>query len=181
MTDCAICLQLLQIPVKVLTCGHSFCLPCLRQMRRQRGPWNPGRRITLSCPTCRHETPLRNGRVHELPTNYALNELLEIERRNNPGTENDQLQLQSVQQAEEDLTSSYFFNSNPIQGGDIANGRQNANGRRNANGRQNVVPSGSSTSTVANYYTSNILTRRQRRIMLPRGIGDVLENWGVLS
>lgn len=70
-------MHLLRAPVKVLLCGHSFCLPCIRGMQI----WNVHGKINLPCPTCRRETLLPNGRVNDLSTNYALNEFLDKERR----------------------------------------------------------------------------------------------------
>ncbi|XP_052133598.1 uncharacterized protein LOC113217539 [Frankliniella occidentalis] len=49
-------------PPKVLPCGHTACLQCLRRL--------PGR----SCPTCRRDF---NGPLEGLPTNFSLLKLME--------------------------------------------------------------------------------------------------------
>lgn len=107
MTNCAICLQLLQTPIKVLNCGHSFCFQCLDQMLNSTpGPSNRNRRRQLKCPTCRRPTLLRQGKVSSLPTNYALHDLLNVERRTTNGNSTN-LATEERNDEEEDDNATY--------------------------------------------------------------------------
>lgn len=81
MIDCAVCLQVMKPPIKVLSCGHSFCLRCVRHMRRQSLMSFGQKYNKMNCPTCRHETLIPRGRTSMLPNNYALHDVLELQKR----------------------------------------------------------------------------------------------------
>lgn len=70
---CSICVENLSNP-KILPCGHSLCLsPCLENLSRER---------PMQCPLCRkhfHCPP--SGRIEDLPTNFALKDLLETAKQ----------------------------------------------------------------------------------------------------
>jgi len=53
---------------RLLMCGHSFCLSCLRDL--------PSKGDGLPCPTCRKTTRLGPDGIEGLSANYALIELL---------------------------------------------------------------------------------------------------------
>lgn len=95
MTVCAICMHSLTPPVKVLVCGHSFCQLCASYLITANGITNNNGFVPINCPTCRRETLLYEGQIHLLPTNFALNILLEKRQNANENqskkqqTEND--------------------------------------------------------------------------------------------
>ena len=77
---CAVCLEFLREP-KVLQCAHSFCLHCLHKIvssyKRKSGVRIIN--VELECPSCRHVTNLKHGRLDcDLPTNYNLKRLVQI-------------------------------------------------------------------------------------------------------
>lgn len=74
-------------------------------MRRQTaGPSNRRLGIRLTCPTCRRETLLVDGRVSSLPTNYALNELLDAIRITNGN-----VNAEAEEPNEDDAASSLIY------------------------------------------------------------------------
>lgn len=72
--ECPVCLRLLHIPT-TLPCGHTFCLPCLKQTAERLPPAfeddavdsPPSNQITCRCPVCRKESSF-----DELPQRNAL-------------------------------------------------------------------------------------------------------------
>lgn len=79
-------------------------------MRRQTaGPSNGNLGTMLNCPTCRRQTLLVDGRVSSLPTNFALNDLLDAERITN-GNVNGEIEEGN----EDDIASSLTYPDNQI-------------------------------------------------------------------
>lgn len=79
---CAICLDFLQEP-KVLSCAHSFCLACLKQIKQSKHKYaNELQRGELECPSCRQSTKLPSELVEELTTNYTLKRLVSVVSEN---------------------------------------------------------------------------------------------------
>lgn len=77
--ECKICynyFDLEQHTPKLLACAHTFCQECLDVLHSR-----DGRRWRVSCPVCRHRTPVPEYRVHNLPDNTALTEALPLSRR----------------------------------------------------------------------------------------------------
>ncbi|KAM9349930.1 RING finger protein 228-like [Symphorus nematophorus] len=74
--ECKICYNYFDLDrhtPKLLSCSHTFCQECLDALhsREDRG-WR------ISCPVCRHRTPVPEYRVHNLPDNTALTEALPL-------------------------------------------------------------------------------------------------------
>ena len=71
---CSICLDTYCSP-KLLQCNHVFCQGCLVRLvvRDQQG------QLSLSCPSCRHNTPVPASGVRGLPAAFHINHLLEIQ------------------------------------------------------------------------------------------------------
>ena len=78
---CAVCLDFLREP-KGLNCAHAFCTQCLSGIvSTQKGVRQSAavRPVDLECPSCRHVTVLKTGRVElDLSTNHNLKRLVEI-------------------------------------------------------------------------------------------------------
>ncbi|CAF2999698.1 unnamed protein product [Rotaria socialis] len=70
LLQCSICLDRFQTP-KVLSCQHTFCLICLQRT------FNTQTR-TLTCPTCRKVTLLKQG-PDELANNLLLINLMDVQ------------------------------------------------------------------------------------------------------
>ncbi len=66
---CPICQDIFSHP-KVLACGHSFCLECLRAMA-------PRGTSHVKCPLCGRPSTIPNGDIYELPTNFGLQDAIE--------------------------------------------------------------------------------------------------------
>ena len=64
--ECGICLNLYEDP-RMLTCGHSFCLKCLKKQFSK----------NKSCALCRQQVPESIENVENLPKNHALRNILE--------------------------------------------------------------------------------------------------------
>ena len=71
--NCSICLETYTDP-KILQCFHVFCRKCLVPLgvRNQQG------QLSLTCPTCRQDTPIPARGVAGLQSAFHINTLLEI-------------------------------------------------------------------------------------------------------
>ncbi|XP_002741201.1 E3 ubiquitin-protein ligase TRIM71-like [Saccoglossus kowalevskii] len=67
--SCPLCLDRFNDP-KVLPCLHSFCRRCLDDRAAEPD--------ILRCPTCHHEVPLGDNGIDSLPSNYLLNNILDV-------------------------------------------------------------------------------------------------------
>lgn len=66
---------------KLLGCSHTFCQECLDAVySREGGGWR------LSCPVCRHRTPIPEHRVQNLPDNAAVAATLTLKTQQSPHT-----------------------------------------------------------------------------------------------
>ncbi len=70
--NCSICQDIYRHP-KVVSCGHSFCVECLQE-------WAPRDTFNTSCPVCNKQIGIPNGNVDDLPTNFGLQDAIEIIR-----------------------------------------------------------------------------------------------------
>ena len=83
--NCSICLDTYTNP-KLLQCFHVYCQQCLVPLvdRDQRG------QLGLSCPICRHVTPVPNRGVADLKSAFHIDHLLELkdsfQKLDNPAT-----------------------------------------------------------------------------------------------
>ena len=68
--SCPVCYEYLDDP-KILTCGHTICKKCLDDIYRS----ELSRELT--CPMCRHVTPVPRGKISKLPTNITVKSLVE--------------------------------------------------------------------------------------------------------
>ena len=70
--ECSVCLEsLINKQPRLLSCGHTFCTPCLEQLSR---------RNTVKCPKCRSTTKLQLGGVKALAKNNDLSKMKEREK-----------------------------------------------------------------------------------------------------
>ena len=70
--ECSVCLEsLINKQPRLLSCGHTFCTPCLQQLSR-------GNRV--NCPKCRSTTHLPPGGVQTLPKNTDISKMREREQ-----------------------------------------------------------------------------------------------------
>ena len=71
--NCSVCLDIYTDP-KLLQCLHVFCKTCLRKLvfRDEQG------QLVLSCPNCRHITPVPANGVAGLQPAFHINHLLDI-------------------------------------------------------------------------------------------------------
>ena len=61
VTECSVCLEsMLSKEPRILTCGHTFCTPCIRKLISK----NP-----FTCPECRSESIIPKGGVEQMPKN----------------------------------------------------------------------------------------------------------------
>ena len=63
--NCLLCLEIFTAPVKMTSCGHSFCGKCLSGMTD----------ATWPCPKCR---AVQNETSEQLPRNYNLESIIEM-------------------------------------------------------------------------------------------------------
>ena len=70
--ECSVCLEsLINKQPRLLSCGHTFCTPCLQQL--------PGGN-TINCPKCRSPTQVPPGGVQALPKNTDISKMREREQ-----------------------------------------------------------------------------------------------------
>ena len=72
IAESPICTEVYSEP-KVLPYIHTFCLKCLEGWSKDK---NPGDQV--SCPLCRMEFTVPDGRLEKLPKNYFVAKLLEV-------------------------------------------------------------------------------------------------------
>ena len=71
--ECSVCLEsLINKQPRLLSCGHTFCTPCLQQLSRGN---------TVNCPKCRSPTQVPPGGVHNLPKNTDISKMKEWEQQ----------------------------------------------------------------------------------------------------
>ncbi|XP_070830790.1 RING finger protein 228-like [Chaetodon trifascialis] len=76
--ECKICYNYFDLDrhtPKLLGCSHTFCQACLDALHSREG-----RGWRIGCPVCRHRTPVPEYRVHNLPDNTALTDVLPLKR-----------------------------------------------------------------------------------------------------
>lgn len=70
--ECKICYNYFDLDrraPKILECLHTFCEECLNTLHlREERPWR------ISCPVCRHRTPVPDYRIQNLPNNTKVTE-----------------------------------------------------------------------------------------------------------
>ena len=70
--ECSVCLEsLINKQPRLLSCGHTFCTPCLQKLSG---------RNTVNCPKCRSPTRLPPGGVQALPKNIDISKMREREQ-----------------------------------------------------------------------------------------------------
>ena len=69
MYTCQVCLEyMLDSNPRLLSCHHTFCERCLKQMTRN---------LKIKCPSCRVETPVPQGDVNKLTKDFRLLQIKE--------------------------------------------------------------------------------------------------------
>ncbi|KAI5098615.1 E3 ubiquitin-protein ligase RNF152-like [Silurus meridionalis] len=70
--ECKICYNYFDLDrraPKILECLHTFCEECLHALHlREERPWR------VTCPVCRHRTPVPDYRIRNLPNNTKVTE-----------------------------------------------------------------------------------------------------------
>ncbi|KAK2860354.1 hypothetical protein Q7C36_004520 [Tachysurus vachellii] len=74
--ECPVCYQEYdqdrKLP-RMLECLHVFCTECLHNIQLSPlHPPDPNSPASISCPLCRHATPLESGDTHSLPCNSRI-------------------------------------------------------------------------------------------------------------
>ncbi|GAA6106717.1 RING finger domain-containing protein [Tachysurus ichikawai] len=74
--ECPVCYQEYdqdhKLP-RMLECLHVFCTECLHNIQLSPvHPPDPNSPASISCPLCRHSTPLESGDTHSLPCNSRI-------------------------------------------------------------------------------------------------------------
>ena len=78
--ECSVCLEsLINKQPRLLSCGHTFCTPCLQQLSEGN---------TVYCPKCRSPTLLPPGGVQDLPKNTDISKMREREQELSARNEN---------------------------------------------------------------------------------------------
>uniref|UniRef100_A0A0B6ZFR2 RING-type domain-containing protein n=1 Tax=Arion vulgaris TaxID=1028688 RepID=A0A0B6ZFR2_9EUPU len=80
---CTICFGYLQDP-HTLECGHTFCKRCLKRLGEIAQEDNVDvhvRRLSLSCPTCRHPFPAKPVLNNRICTCIVLKHMVELWKR----------------------------------------------------------------------------------------------------
>ena len=70
MLECPVCFEKMCLP-KLLPCGHTFCIVCLRKMADTK-------RREIECPNCRKIHNLPKDGVNGFNNNYTLLELISL-------------------------------------------------------------------------------------------------------
>ncbi|XP_026082648.1 E3 ubiquitin-protein ligase RNF182-like [Carassius auratus] len=80
--ECKICYNFFDLDrraPKILECLHTFCEECLHALQLcEEGPWR------ISCPVCRHRTPVPDNRIQNLPNNTKVTEDFPVYIDSNP-------------------------------------------------------------------------------------------------
>ncbi len=97
--NCSICLDTYTDP-KLLQCFHTYCTKCLIPLVRD----TQGQH-TLTCPACRHVTPIPPNGVRGLQSAFQINELIEI--RDDLKKANDPMEGEATSQAPSKKTTHY--------------------------------------------------------------------------
>ncbi|XP_030840913.1 tripartite motif-containing protein 59-like [Strongylocentrotus purpuratus] len=79
---CAICTDIFHDP-RILVCGHVFCKNCLDRLMRKRVGFLQF--LTISCPTCRHDTELTESGVNGLSRIIPIVGILDQDLSEEPG------------------------------------------------------------------------------------------------
>ncbi|CAK8671584.1 unnamed protein product [Clavelina lepadiformis] len=121
--SCPICLDTLQKPIGMLSCGHNFCHVCLVEYSRTST-------TSLSCPTCRKVIHVDSNSVESFPRNWTVESMIErfsISNKEQPTTSSkgsvrfgggrnltsqESIQLQSL--VEQDMKEKRFDDAIPI-------------------------------------------------------------------
>jgi len=74
ITDCSICLETFKEP-KLLPCIHTFCLQCLHTYCESKKPDEE-----LACPLCRKVFSLPSGEAQNLPNNFFVIQLQQVNK-----------------------------------------------------------------------------------------------------
>ena len=62
VNECSVCLDsMLSKEPRLLTCGHTFCTPCIKELAAKE---------PLTCPKCRKVTVITDGGIQQLPKNF---------------------------------------------------------------------------------------------------------------
>src|SRR6218665_451155 len=84
ITECPICLNVFTDP-RMLTCIHTFCLKCLKQISES-AQKDLGDK--LPCPSCRKEFPIPVDGINGVPKNFFLENLLQYKMTMQMGSNN---------------------------------------------------------------------------------------------
>lgn len=72
LLTCSLCLELFKEP-KTLTCLHSYCIECLKEMTK-----NNKVEVPITCPLCRDETTMPSEGIEGLPTNFFIKNMMDV-------------------------------------------------------------------------------------------------------
>ena len=98
--NCSICLDTYSDP-KLLQCFHAYCHKCLVKLvvRDQQ------RQLILTCPICRHDTPVPANGVAGLQPAFQINHLLEIMEEHKKAAADPQASAEKAERDSASLTS----------------------------------------------------------------------------
>ena len=98
--NCSICLDTYSDP-KLLQCFHAYCRKCLVKLvvRDQQG------QLILTCPICRHDTPVPANGVAGLQPAFQINHLLEIMEEHKKAAADPQASAEKAERDSASLTS----------------------------------------------------------------------------
>ena len=74
--SCGVCMELFEVSLddrspKMLACGHTYCLQCVRQLSGHGGG-------SITCPACREVTRVPPGGPTELQNNYSVLGMMDL-------------------------------------------------------------------------------------------------------